>query len=122
MLRKRCSCVLVWPSPVSSSTHTRNPAEAPPFREASLNTLSYRQALLDFRQQGSGPLADLAPARGSLVSRIAEVEPDQDTRIGVLLRSLGEAGIGAQGRRRIVASRPGRQRRPTVLEADLVGA
>ena len=54
--------------------------------------------------------------------RIAEVEPNEDARIGVLVRRLGEAGVRADYRRRIVTGAPGRERRAAILKADLVGA
>jgi hypothetical protein len=40
-----------------------------------------------------GTLANLPTLRGTFVGRIAEVEPNEDARIRILGRRLGEAGI-----------------------------
>src|SRR4029453_3044316 len=69
-----------------------------------------------------GTLANISTVIGPFFDRFAEVDPNEGARIRILVRRLGEAGIRAEYRRRIAAGATSRQRRATVLEADLVGA
>ena len=69
-----------------------------------------------------GTLANFSTVLGPFFDRFAEVEPNEDARICILDRRLGEAGIRAEHRGRIAAGAPSRKRHTTVLEADLVGA
>src|SRR5262245_5799237 len=70
----------------------------------------------------AGQLANSATVLGPFFDRFAEVEPNEDARIRILDRRLGEAGIRAEHWGRIAAGAPGRQRHAAVLEADPVGA
>ena len=69
-----------------------------------------------------GTLTDFSTVFGPFFDRFAEVKPDEDARIRILGRRLGEAGIRAEHWRRIAAGATSRQRHAAVLEADLVGA
>ena len=69
-----------------------------------------------------GTLANFSTVLGPFFDRFAEVEPNEDARIRILGRRLGEAGIRAEHRGRIAAGAAGRERHATVLEADPVGA
>src|SRR5712671_8070028 len=67
-----------------------------------------------------GALPNFATVRSPFFNRFAEVESDEDARIRILGRRLGETGIRAEHRCRIAAGAPGRERHATILEADLV--
>ena len=69
-----------------------------------------------------GPLANFATVRGPFFDRFAEVESNEDARIRILYRRLGEAGIRAEHRGRIATGAPGWECHATILEADPVGA
>ena len=73
-------------------------------------------------EESGGALANFSTVLGPFFDRFAEVEPDEDARIRVLGRGLGEAGIRAEHWRRIAAGAAGRKRHATILEADPVGA
>ena len=75
-----------------------------------------------FEEQINGTLANFSTVISPFFDRFAEVEPNEDARIRILGRSLGEAGIRAEHRRRISSGATSRQRHAAVLEADLVGA
>ena len=55
-----------------------------------------------------GAFTNFATVRGPFFDRLAEVESDEDTRIRILGRRLGETGIRAEDRRWIAAGAPGR--------------
>ena len=66
--------------------------------------LSYHEASMDrFEEQISGTLANFSTVIGPFFDRFAEVEPNEDARIRILGRRLGEAGIRAEHWRRIAA-------------------
>src|SRR5439155_24458788 len=77
---------------------------------------------LDRRQESGGTLTNLTTVRRAFFGRLAEVEPNVNARRCVLVRRLGEAGIGTEHRRRIIAGSTGRKRHAAVLKADLIGA
>ena len=64
--------------------------------------------LLHGWQESGGTLANLSPICGSFRGCVAEVESNKDTRVGVLVRRLGEARVGPKHRLRIVACASGR--------------
>jgi hypothetical protein len=45
--------------------------------------------------QIDGALANFTTVRGAFFDRLSEVEPNKDSRIGILHRGLGEAGVRA---------------------------
>ena len=56
--------------------------------------LSYHGASMDrFEEQIDGTLANFLPVIDPFFDRFAEMEPNEDARIRILGRRLGEAGI-----------------------------
>lgn len=77
-------------------------------------------SLLDGWKKCHGTFADFPPIRSAFHCGIAEMEPDEDARIGVLFGRLREAGERPQLRFRIIARAVSRQCRTTILEVDLI--
>src|SRR5690349_15905199 len=61
------------------------------------------QNLLHWWQESGGTLANLAPIRGSFYGGVTEMEPNEHARYGVLIRRLGEGGIGSKHRLCVIA-------------------
>ena len=78
-----------------------------PTKDETMSQRFHRLPLLHRLQEFGSPLANLAPIRGSFHGGVAEVEPNEHARHGVLIRRLREARIGPKHRLCVIAGASG---------------